>query len=151
MLPKYHILLGFLFTLILKLITPLNNLYLGIIFLASFLIDADHYFFYILRKKDFNFEKAYWWFFNKRNKYRKLSLDERTEYKKPIFIFHGIEFLIFLWILSVFSEIFLFIILGAAIHIFLDILELYSINEPFYSKFSQIITYIKNNNKKRFF
>jgi len=151
MLPKWHIFIGFLFTIILKFTTPIDYTNLLIIFLASFLIDVDHWFVYVLKKKDFSISKAYNWFIQKGIKYEKLSLKERKKYKKLIMIFHGIEFWILLLVLSVYSKIFIFILLGIAIHMVFDFMEIINKKEPLYTKFSQIYSCIKNKNKKAFY
>ena len=44
MLPRWHVLFGALFTLLIWLIAPTTNkIYLLLIFLSSFLINVDHY------------------------------------------------------------------------------------------------------------
>jgi hypothetical protein len=150
MLPRYHVIFGFLVSLIFGLATNLSASAIGIIFLSSFLIDFDHYLLYIFKKKDFVFMNAYQWFVKRRKKYLKLSLNEREKYKREIVIFHYAEFWILLLILSIFSNVFLFVLIGIAIHIFLDWLELFYLNEPIYSKVSLIWTLVKNKNKKDF-
>src|SRR3989344_2064766 len=99
MLPKYHALLGFIFSAIVFLIFPQIKL-IGalIIFLSSFLIDVDHYLYYIIIKKDFSLKNAY-----------NYHLDIRNNNKKgKIRLFHTAEFLIVLLILSFFYKPLLF-------------------------------------------
>ncbi|MDP2673070.1 MAG: hypothetical protein Q8O84_04625, partial [Nanoarchaeota archaeon] len=60
MLPKYHVLFGFLFSLILFLIFPFIGLSgFLIIFISSVLIDIDHYLFYVFKNRIFSINKAY--------------------------------------------------------------------------------------------
>jgi len=151
MLPKWHILFGFLATLILKFTTSLNDTILLVIFFSSFLIDVDHWLLYVYRKKDLSIKNAYNWFIEKKKKYLILSAKEKRKYKHPLMIFHGIEFWILLFILSIFSKIFVFILIGFAIHLLFDYLEILYLGEPLYIKFSQIWLCIKNKNKKKFY
>ena len=60
MLPRWHVIIGLLVAILLKVTTSLDNVAIGIIFLASFLIDFDHYLFYVLKKKDFDIDGQYW-------------------------------------------------------------------------------------------
>jgi len=78
----------------------------------------------------------------------KLSKNEKSKYKRRIFLLHGIEFVIFLIILSFYNKIFLFVLYGILIHLFLDFVDLIQKKEPLYSKISQIYVYISNKKKK---
>lgn len=148
MLPKYHILVGFITSIFLFLIFPITILEASIIFLSSFLIDFDHYLFYIYKNRDFNLKNSFNNFIKRGKKYRKLSKEQRNKIKQPIFLFHGIEFWSLLLILSFIHKIFLFILTGIFIHMTLDYIDLYYRKEPFYKKTSQILVYIRNKNKK---
>ena len=92
MLPKYHITLGAIVSLIIYLFFPITIFQAIVIFLSSFLIDCDHYLYYFLKTKDFSFKKAVK--YNIKNRERQISLpfDKKNYYKRPILIFHGIEF-----------------------------------------------------------
>ncbi len=113
MLPKYHLLFGFLFSLILYLLFPFIGLpgFL-IIFASSVLIDVDHYIYYVFTKKDLSLKKAYYFFL-----------------KKPLinpamYFLHGVEVLLILFLLGIFvNKVFLFIFIGFSFHLFLDVLE----------------------------
>lgn len=148
MLPKHHIIAGAMASLLIYLISPVTITQTIIIFISSFIIDLDHYLYHIFKKRDFNFFNARKWFLKKRKIYMKLSVQERNKYKGYILIFHGIEFWILLLILSLFNKIFLFMLLGISIHMFLDYLEIFYLKEPLYSKFSQIMVFFKNKNKE---
>lgn len=125
MLPKYHILLGFVFSLALFLIFPSIKLIdAAIIFLSSFLIDADHYIYYILKKKNLSLGKAVNYFLEKRRKLAKLNIKKRNEFYSGFCFLHGIEILIILFIAGLFiSKYFLLIFIGFTFHLFLDLLE----------------------------
>lgn len=112
MLPKYHILFGFLFSLILYLLFPFVGL-LGFltIFLSSFLIDIDHYLYYVFKKKDLNLKSAYYFFIKK------------PKINPAMYFLHGIEVLSILFILGLFlNNLFLFIFIGFVFHLFLDVI-----------------------------
>jgi len=154
MLPKWHLLIGFVFSYVLVYFFNFSVLSGVIVFLSSWLIiDFDHYLLYLSINKDFSLSRAYYSFLLRKEKYLKLSLEERQaqqQYKRNLLIFHGIEFWIILGILSYFNNIFLFILLGFFIHMLADWTEMYFIQEPIYMKFSQTYTFIKNKKLKEF-
>ncbi len=121
MLPKKHILYGFIFSLILFLIFPINLLEAGLIFFSSFLIDFDHYLYFVFTKKSFNLKEAYFGFKKKGLFLKKLSKPERKKYVPGFYIFHGLETLIVLGVLGYFiSSYFYLVLFGAAFHLILD-------------------------------
>ena len=103
MLPKYHIILGFFFSLILFLIFPFIGL-LGflIIFVSSVLIDADIYLYYVFTKKNFNLINAMKYYSKKRKEVLLLPMEQRAKKQGNIRIFHGIEVLLILFLLGFF-------------------------------------------------
>ena len=123
MLPKYHILLGFFFALFLFFIFPkIEVVGFLIIFLSSFLIDIDHYLYYVFKKRDLSLRKAYKWHIRKREKWYKLSREQRNKTYLGFYIFHGLEISILLFLLGLFVHIlFYFIFLGHFFHLFLDL------------------------------
>ena len=125
MLPKYHIVLGFILSLVFFLIFPnIKLIEAGIIFLSSFLIDADHYIYYVLNKKSINPINAINYFLIKRKKLGKMSIKKSNEFYSGFYFLHGIEILIILLIAGIFlSKYFLLIFMGFAFHLFLDLLE----------------------------
>jgi len=126
MLPKKHLIINLILSLIfLYFTTPFNA---GIIFLSSILIDIDHYFYYIFEKKNFSLKKAYFWFRIQRSRFIKLSKEERKKHKYFIFVFHGLEILIVLFILSYYYPIFFFIFIGFLIHLAEDSAEAFKLN-----------------------
>ncbi|KHO55453.1 MAG: hypothetical protein QT10_C0001G0057 [archaeon GW2011_AR19] len=149
MLPKYHIILGFFFSLILFLIFPFIGL-LGflIIFVSSVLIDADIYLYYVFTKKNFNLINAMKYYSKKRKEVLLLPMEQRAKKQGNIRIFHGIEVLLILFLLGFFiNKIFLFIFIGFSFHLFLDIVE--QIHYGFrISKISLIFDFVKKINEK---
>ena len=121
MLPKWHIFYGAVFALFLWFVWPgLGWVNALIIFLASFLIDADHYLHYVFRKRDLNLRKSFKWFIDFGPIYEKLSNKERKEIYLPVCIFHSIEVFLILGILSFFYTWALMVLIGFAFHRFLD-------------------------------
>jgi hypothetical protein len=149
MLPKWHILIGAIFSLIIFFLFPyLGLLNILIIFLSTFLIDIDHYFCYSINRKEFDIIKAYNIGVVMRERYRKLSKKDKLKQKRPIFVFHGIEFILLLAILSYFYSLFLFILLGTLIHLLLDYSEMIYYKDPLSFKISQIYLFIKNKKRR---
>lgn len=149
--PLIHIISGAIFILIIYFLFPnLSILNLSIVFLASFLIDIDHYIYFVYKKKDFSLKNAYYWFSNCEKKWRKLSYSEKLKYKIIPILFHGIEFLAILILLSYFNKIFYFVLFGSIFHIFIDYVEIIYYREPLYMKFSQIYLLIRNKRKLEF-
>ena len=113
MFPRTH----FITTLILSIILyPLFHLNVLWFFIGGFLIDFDHYLYYVLKYKSINFKKAYNYYLKKQ--------DELF-----LMLFHTIEFWILLILLSSYSQIFIFILIGLVPHLTLDYIELYTGND----------------------
>ncbi len=135
MLPKTHAIAGGIFSILIYFIFQISLFNAFLIFLASFLIDFDHSVWYICRKKDFSLKKAY----------NLLKSIEKPP--KPIMvIFHTIEFLLFMFILSFFFEPFLFLLIGMLFHSVLDIIDLEYRGIFNYREFS-LIRYLFSNKK----
>ena len=114
MLPKTHIILGAIFSIFIFFIFKITIFQAALIFFASFLIDFDHYLWYIFKKNDFSSKRAF-----------KIFIEELRFPKKPLFmVFHSLEFLIFIFILSYFWTYFSFILIGLIFHSILDIIDL---------------------------
>jgi hypothetical protein len=124
MLPKHHIFLGFIFSIFLYLIFP-NISLIGtiIIFFSSFLIDVDHYLYYVFKKRDLSLQKAYKWYISKKRKLLSLSRQKRSKIRGTFLFLHGIEPLLILFLLEIFlSKYFFYILIGFAFHLLLDII-----------------------------
>ena len=114
MYPLIHLLASLIFILALNFLASFTAAQLIIIFLSAILIDVDHWFIYVLKKKDFSTIRAYKWF---------IALDKIK--KKPHFlcIFHTVEFFSLIALLSLKYQIFQFILIGMAFHLVLDIID----------------------------
>lgn len=117
MLPKYHLLINLIISIFLFYFAIINLAYVIIFFLASVLIDVDHYIYYILEKRKFSLNKAYKWFILKKSYLHKLSKQERKKHHNIFFLFHGIEILILLFIISKTYYFVFFVFLGFVVHL----------------------------------
>lgn len=121
MLPRWHILLGAVFTLIVWIVAPQTKpLYLALIFLSSFLIDFDHYLDSVIKTKKFSLKNAFIYheklikqFISKKKK----GIRERG----PFHPFHTIEFHVLIAIIGFFYTPFFYIFLGMIFHSLLDV------------------------------
>ena len=124
MLSRWHIFYGSIFSLSIWLIVPqLKWYYVLFIFLSSFLINLDHYLYYLIKTKKIRLAN----YFDYR---KKRILKEKEENKKGIktkgdlHIFHTLEFHILVGILSIFWMSFFYILIGMIFHSLLDIIYL---------------------------
>jgi len=119
MLPKNHIIINLIISLIfLFFLEPIQVL---IIFLASFLIDIDHYLYYIFEKRRFSLKSAYNWYKIRRDKLMQLSFKERRKHRHIIYFLHGIEPIIILFFLSKLFPLLIYVMLGFIIHLIEDL------------------------------
>ena len=118
MLTKQHFILNLIISLILLLF--IEPIYVLIIFLSSILIDMDHYLYYVFKKKRFSLKSSYNWYLIERKRFYDLSLKEKKKHRYFIFIFHGLESLTILLLLSLYVPILFFIALGFFIHLIED-------------------------------
>lgn len=147
MLIKHHILFSFIFAYILTYFIPLNLIAGSIIFLSAVLIDIDHYIYYIFVKKDLSLKNAYHWFIKRREKYLKLTKEQKKKIKqkKVIMIFHGIEIVIVLFLLTYLSKGFYYVLIGVLFHLFLDILDMIYSKSQLSLKLSFIYNLLQKN------
>lgn len=150
MLPKWHIVVGSLFSIALYSLFNISLFYSVVLFLSSVLVDVDHYLVYILKEKSLSLKNTYKVGYETAKRWRKILPKQRKKYKKPVFIFHGIEFWALLLLLSLVHQIFFFIFLGIIVHMVADIIEMYYYKDSLYFKISQLYVLITNQNKKPF-
>jgi hypothetical protein len=124
MLPKWHILWGGIFTLILWAFVPeISFLYLGLVFLSSFLIDFDHYIWAVKHTRKFGLSHALKF-------HEKLGKKEVAEKKKgikkrgPFHLFHTVEFHGLIGLLGFFWIGFFYVFIGMIFHSLLDLMYL---------------------------
>jgi hypothetical protein len=105
MYPIYH----FILTIIISgFLWPILGWKLALFCLGSFFIDVDHYWWYIIKFRDFSFKKAY--------DYGKIK--KCSDFK--LHIFHTFEFWILILVWGIFSEIGFVIMLGIFFHVMID-------------------------------
>jgi hypothetical protein len=148
MLPKIHVVLGAIFSLVLFL-SGFSLADSSLVFLSSFLIDFDHYLYGVVKKKTLNYKEIYSFLYYYRERWLKLNYSQKIKRKYPILIFHGVESIMALGILSIFSSLFFFILLGFIIHLGTDYFEIIKNRDPWYTKISFLYILITNKDKKR--
>lgn len=149
MLPKWHVLYGFVFSIILVHFFHFSLFAAAIVFLSAIFIDLDHVLLYFIETKNLNPHKFWNWSMRRKNYYHNLSSVERARLKSPHFILHGIEFLIILIGLGFVHSLFFWILIGASFHLILDFIHLFYEGISHYSiKTSQIWLLQRNKNKK---
>lgn len=124
MLPRWHILSGILFSLLLFFFIPgISFLYILLIFISSFLIDFDHYAVSVIKTKKFSLYHSFQY-------HKQMRKKELAEIKKGIkrkgdfHLFHTIEFHIIIGLLSLVWSGFFYIFIGMVFHSLLDIISL---------------------------
>jgi hypothetical protein len=150
MLPKWHFLYGYVFSLCLVYFFNFS-LFAGlIIFLSSVFIDLDHVLIYFIKTKNLNPRKFYSWSIDRKAVWMNLTLSQKSIFKRPQFLLHGIEFILILILLSFLHQFFFWILLGVLFHLFLDFLVLIYEREHCSIKASQIWLWQRNKNRKEF-
>ena len=121
---RWHILLGAIFTLVIWILSPnINQLYLAVILLASFLIDVDHYITYFLKTGNPGFISFF--IYHKKKEIETKALIKKGIRKKGDFhLFHTIEFHLLIGLLSFAFPIFFYIFIAMVFHSLLDVIDL---------------------------
>lgn len=151
MFPKHHIILGLIISIGIFIVYPsIGVIGAIIIFLSSFLIDFDHYAYFVFKNKNLSLFKALKWFGEIDKKSKLIKKDARKNYYSGLYFLHGIEALIILFLLSYFSPYFLLIIAGFLIHQLLDLIEIIQLGESFDKLISFFYAVYRARNKKHF-
>ena len=123
MLPRYHILLGILFILLIWFFVPeISLVYLGLILFGAIFIDFDHYMNALIKTRRISLLKAFYY-------HKKLKKIEEKEKKKGIrrkgdfHIFHTIESHVFVAIVGLLWIGFFFVFIGMVFHSLIDLAE----------------------------
>jgi len=126
---------------------PFLKLFAFIPLISAILIDIDHYFYYSLTRKDADIRNTYSFFMQLRQK-----RDEKKQGSRILYflaIFHTIEFVVLILILSLFSEIFALITLGIIFHLIIDCIEFMTVKKHLALKSKTIYHYIKTKEEER--
>ena len=124
MLHKWHVLLGAIFTSLVWLFIPSMPFgYLVLIFLASFLIDFDHYTNAVIKNKHLSLKKAFDYHKIKREE-ELMDISKGIRKKGDFHLFHTIEFHAAIGILGLIWSGFFYIFIGMLFHSLLDVSSL---------------------------
>lgn len=133
MLPRWHIFFGAIFTSLIWIFSPgISLVYLTLIFLASFLIDFDHYVVAALKTKKISLQNAL-------NYYKIYIEKEKKEVARGIrkkgdfHLFHTIEFHAAVGVAGLFFIPFFYVFIGMLFHSMLDLISL-SYNGTFHRR-----------------
>ena len=123
MLPRWHILLGLIFSLIIWIIFPyIDWIFIALIFLSSFLIDFDHYMCSVYKTGKLSLFDSFEYHRKERIKYLK-ERSRGIRRKGDFHIFHTIEFNILVFLLGYLWAGFYYILIGMLFHSILDIIS----------------------------
>jgi len=111
MLLSIHFITSVLLAIFLYPFYGLNSLF---VLIGGFLIDIDHYLYTLLKFKNLSIIDSYKFYTGRRIKKR---------FGKVMLLFHNLEFLSIMAILSFFSNTFYLITLGVMLHYLLDFIE----------------------------
>ncbi len=123
MLPRWHILFGAIFAILVWLLFKVSFQGAVLIFFASVFFDFDHYLIYAYHKRKiglFGVLKYY----DKIGKREMEWVREKTGQKSHIQIFHTVEFHLLVLILAFYFPILYFILIGMVFHSLLDVVWL---------------------------
>ncbi len=138
MLPKYHIIIGFLFSIIVWLILPqIGVLGFLLIFLSSILIDIDHYLTYGFQANVWDLRKSY-------IKHKEIF---RKRQKPIMHLLHSVEFLILVFLLSLLFHPVVFILIGLLFHSITDMIDM-AIKRNFNAREYFLIKYLISDKSK---
>ncbi|MFH1290217.1 MAG: hypothetical protein ABIH92_02295 [Nanoarchaeota archaeon] len=126
MLPKGHILLGAIFIAIVWIFIPqMPIFYLALIFLASFLIDFDHYANAVFKTKNISLKNALD-YHKKARENEIMEIKQGVRKKSDFHLFHTVEFHAMIGLLSFLWVGFFYIFMGMIFHSLLDVFSLLS-------------------------
>ena len=109
---------------------------------ASILLDVDHLFYYVWKYRQYNL-----WIMNKY--FRTEGHFENPRIMLPILIFHNIETIILLIILSIFFPLMVYALIGVVLHMILDWIAMPGYRYPKVIKLSLILILLENSRRKR--
>lgn len=102
---------------------PLFKWKVLLILVGGVLIDVDHYLWYIHRYKKFNIINSYNFFL------KNIERNDFTNVYGILLIFHTVEFLLVMAVLSFYSEFALIFTIGLLFHYLLDVIFMYSVSK----------------------
>ncbi len=124
MLPRWHILLGLIFTALIWFISPeISLIYLVVLFLSSFLIDTDHYINACNKTGKLSLGRAFNYYKEQDKRIERMKA-KGIRKKGDFHLFHTIEFHALIGLAGYFFPVFFYIFIGMVFHSLLDILGL---------------------------
>lgn len=124
MLPRWHIFFGAMFCIVIYVLFPsINFIYLGLIFLSSFLIDFDHYICAVSKTRKIGLFDAFK-YHKELGKREKEEVTKGIRNKSDFHIFHTIEFHILIAILGILWTPLFYVFLGLVFHSLLDVFSM---------------------------
>lgn len=123
---------------------PLFKLNVLLIFVGGVLIDIDHYFWYACKYKNFSILESYKFYI------KAMDANDFARVKGILCIFHTMEFLLFMAVLSFYFKPALIFTIGLVSHYLMDLLYLYLVPKRFILNHSIIWWLIKNHESKNF-
>lgn len=124
MLPRWHIILGALFTLLLWFVAPnIGWVNLLLVFFASFLIDFDHYAASVMKSGKIGLFHSFE-YHKKLNAQGDKEKARGIKIKGDFHLFHTLEFHLLVALLGIFWTPFFYIFVGMVFHSLLDIISM---------------------------
>lgn len=148
--PKWHVLYGFIFSILLIEFFDFPLIASLVVFLSAVFIDLDHVLIYYIETKNLNPFNFWKWSIKRKNAFLSLDKTKRILFKQPHFLLHGIEFVFILLVLSIFFLFFKWVLIGVVFHLILDIINIIYNDNHLSIKTSQIWLWQRNKNKKYF-
>ncbi|MEA2037924.1 MAG: hypothetical protein U9O94_10540 [Nanoarchaeota archaeon] len=122
---------------------PFFGFYSLLALVGGVLIDFDHVIYYWIKFKSFDFKKGHKYF-------RDLALTKDKSVTNELFmLFHSVEFIILIGILSFYYSPFLVLIIGTIVHMIMDFIYESSIFGKVIKPFSLLVFYFKNAKKRK--
>jgi len=124
MLPRWHVVLGAVFTFIFSIVFPkVQVFYLSLIFLSSFLIDFDHYVVAAMKNRHFSLIRAFR-YYDVRRVEEEENKSRGVRKKGDFHILHTVEFHLIVLLLGFLWEGFFYVFIGMVFHSLVDIIDL---------------------------
>ncbi|MBU1946857.1 MAG: hypothetical protein KKC54_07880 [Nanoarchaeota archaeon] len=141
MFPSTHLIVSLILAAILFPFVGINSM---IIIVGGVLIDLDHVIYYWIKFKDLNFKNAY-------NYCKNIAQTEEFKKKKKVFmVFHSVEFIAMIIILSFYYPFLWMLVVGIIVHLIMDIIYELSTFKTMVKSLSLIayLKHVKKQNKK---
>jgi hypothetical protein len=143
MYPKWHVLYGLIFTVIIWIFSPETSwIFLGLIFFGSFLIDVDHYMCAGHKTKKWNLKENFDYHVNNIEEAKK-EREKGLRKKGDFHLFHTVEFHAFIGLLGLAWIGFFYIFLGMVFHSLLDVFSLLR-DDFFYRREYFLFSWLRN-------